>query len=236
MNYKILCGMTSFKRPIECIGQIYRFMNMNYDNYKLSVIVRGVDKEVYDSQIIPNVQKFIDSNRLIIKYGQNSNFLVNIIETFDIEEEFDYYAKIDDDDWYSLDYLKEVNEHLNWHPWCCGCHIDPEAIHITYKKDDNIKMRPNETGICGGTFVMNRDIINILIQVKNNLSDIDAILRGHLWPPISIHKGMRQGKNEDALMHRILDYYDENYNMPHITITKPNLYSLYRVYDGVLSR
>lgn len=237
MNYKILCGMSSFRRPMECIYQIYKFMNMNYDNYKMSVIVRGVNEDIYNNQILNSVQKFINDNRLIIRRDKNKNCLTNIIETFDVEEKFDYYAKIDDDDWYSLDYLNEINVAINKYPFCSGCWVDYKNIDVIKKNNTCAYSEKNCLGLCGGSLVVSDYMFEILNDIKNNLGNIKSVYKKYeLDSEMDYSIRFERGMSEDRLIHSLIKYFDLYRNMPAISIKKPNLYSIYRIYDGVLPR
>lgn len=230
MDYKILGCMTSFRRPMECMCQIFRFMSMDYPNFKMSVIVRGVGPRIYN-QIIDNVQKFIDEGRLIIQLKDNYDHLTNLVQCGEIEEEFDYYAKIDDDDWYCMNYLNEVNTALNSIENCSGTYVDWTKILKIINYNNFIRGIPERDQLVGGTIVLRKDIFFILKDIKDNLGNIKSIynkynLNGMYYTPL-----FERGLAEDNLALKLIIHFKTA-----VCISKYNIYSLYRIYPGVLAR
>lgn len=238
-NYRFLACVTSFCRPIECLGQIHRFMNMNYDNYALSVSVRGVTKDVYFREMYPEVKKYVDDGRLTIGIKLNSNFLMNLVQTYrQYKGDFDYAMKIDDDDWYSLDYMKVINEEygkLDYVP--SGSYISGGNIPVVRRCDDRIVMNNEETGgLCGGSLVFHRDLCPILTDFSNNLGHIRSVYNKYKLDGFRYVRQYDRGRCEDNLVHSLIRFYGDMNNRKAVVIDNPDLYAIYRIYPGVMRR
>lgn len=112
---RFLLAVSSFKRPIYLVGLIHRLFNQTYQNFDVSVSLKGVDTQILNKIIKPEFNTLDKGNRLILKEHKNTNQLSNLINTFrEIDlKNYDYICKIDDDDFYSNDYLNSVNMALN---------------------------------------------------------------------------------------------------------------------------
>ena len=237
--YTFLLCMTSYNRPLECMCQIHRFFNSSYNNFIMSVIVRGVDDNVYNNQILPDVQKYIDSGRLIISKKENSNFLNNLLQCTDqCNKKWDYFFKIDDDDWYHPDYLKTINHRLNNFNSSIpvGGYCDPSTTTITYKQNNMIKEKKNNSGLCGGTIFVNSYIYEILKKIRDDTKNTKKILKDNNIINMSYTTKFEAGMCEDRLMCSLIDYISNRDNVPKLVITKEHMYSIYRIYGGVLRR
>ena len=86
------------------------------------------------------------SEKLRIKYNLNShnhfNFL-NAIKAFDNYQEFDLFVKIDDDDIYKTDYVKNIVDFINQHP-CDICSSE------TKWELNGFRLLPNSVSDLGG--------------------------------------------------------------------------------------
>lgn len=239
-NYhKFLLCMTSYKRPMECMCQIHRFFNCTYSNFVMSVIVRGVDENIYNNQILPDVKKYIDSGRLVISHKPNDNFLKNIIQCVDqYKGNWDYFFKIDDDDWYNPDFLKIVNSELNrYDKKPVGGFCKKSAITKTFRSDNMIKSVDSKMSLHGGTIFCNYDIYKILKDSSDNLyGRLKRVYNKYNLQNMKYSKSFEFGRCEDHYMSVVLRYVSNKNKIPLVEIENKNMYSIYRVYDGVMPR
>lgn len=239
-NFKFLLCMTSYNRPMECLCQIHRFFNSTYTNFVMSVIVRGVDETVYNNQILPEVKKYVDRGKLIIDRRDNSNLLNNLVECIDqCQEDWDYFFKIDDDDWYSSKFLETINNNIKLNcskkiPF--GGYISDDFITVTKKMDSSIKEIKNNTSLCGGTIFANNYIYQIIDDCRNNLGKVRTIFQKYNMPNMDYCSRYDRGDREDRLLCRLIEYNSKKEGIEPVIIKQKNLYSIYRVYDGVLAR
>lgn len=238
-QYKFLLCITSFKRPIECLGQIHRFFNGSYSNFIMSVIVRNVDDNIYNQQMLPEVQKYIDSGKLIITKKENSNMLNNLIQCVEqCDQDWDYFFKIDDDDWYSPNYLETINDNLkNQLRQPVGGHIAMKNITSVYIKD-KVATRQNVCmGLCGGSLFGNKKVYEILKEFRDNIGkNIEPIISKYNLSSVKPKSAYSRGRCEDSLLDRIIDSVSKNEKIDTLIIPEENMYSIYRIYDGVLPR
>lgn len=108
---KIALCLSSYKRFEDLQRQIYSMMQQSYENYHLFVAVKGISEPIFQSILCPEFKKFIDEGKLTMRFFPNKNQLANFLDTIrglDISD-YDLFLKIDDDDFYSPDYIKTVN-------------------------------------------------------------------------------------------------------------------------------
>lgn len=196
-HYRILVMTSSWQRPMLLSGQILRFMNQTYDNYTMSVSIKGTEPEWIEKTFMQEWQPFIDQSKLIIRYDVNRDQLSNQLDPvrdLDIEQ-YDYFCKVDDDDWYAPTYLEEVNEWLNK-----GENIDLSASsNMTELNNGDIfvNMSYSQMGWSGNTLCLSRKMLkNILLIEKNPQAFQD------LYNPISVR--FLRINNEDILIHNFV--------------------------------
>lgn len=114
-QHRFLLSLSSFKRPILLSGQVLRLMNQDYPHFDLSVSVKGFDATVAGDTLLREWEPFIKSGRLNVRFDENKDQFSNLMDGVrDVDlTRYDYVCKIDDDDWYTPDYLSSVNAFLN---------------------------------------------------------------------------------------------------------------------------
>lgn len=176
-NYRFLLMCSSFKRPMFLSGQIFRLMNQTYQNFDISVSVKGVDPEKSWLTFEKEWRPYIKEKRLFLRYDVNKKQLFNLLDTIknvDLSR-YDYFCKIDDDDWYAPDYLETVNRKLNEANYNLRNNPD-KKVHLTYTSDtllltedlDTTYLRKNDTELTGPTLCFSRKILDVLIKTKEN--------------------------------------------------------------------
>ena len=168
-NYRFLLMCSSFKRPIFLSGQIFRLMNQTYQNFDISVSVKGVDPvksaETFEKEWRPLIEK----KRLFLRYDLNRAQLSNLLDTVRNVHlnNYDYFCKIDDDDWYAPEYLESVNKNLN---------AAKKKVHITsggliyklWEDIDTTHIDKNNVDMFGPTICMSRKLLKILLKIEKN--------------------------------------------------------------------
>ncbi len=168
-QYRFLLMCSSFKRPMFLSGQIFRLMNQTYQNFDLSVSVKGVNPEKSAETFEKEWRPFIRKKRLYLRYDMNKGQLSNLLDTvrnFQLSH-YDYFCKIDDDDWYAPEYLESVNRSLN---------NTKEKVHITFggtayrlwEDVDTTHIDKNNSNLVGPTICVSRELIKILLEIERN--------------------------------------------------------------------
>lgn len=168
-QYRFLLMMSSFKRPIFATGQMLRLMNQTYQNFDLSVSLKGVDQNYSRLTFEKEFWPYINKKRLFLRYDENGAQLSNLLDTVrDIDiENYDYFCKIDDDDWYAPEYLQSINDELN-DALRQNKEVDYTATLNTYNLRENIEttiMTYNLTNLSGPTMCFSRRIIEMALEI-----------------------------------------------------------------------
>lgn len=195
-NYRILVGISSYKRPLLLSGQIIRFGNQTYKNYDISVSVKGAPKEWVERMFMQEWKPLMKQGRLFVRFDKNKDQLANLLDTVrDIDlSKYDYFCKVDDDDWYTPDYLESVNHWLN--------EEDNIAFSASLKVvtlDDGKKsvvMGPYRGGLYGPTMCFSREVMEMVLKLEKNPTILEPYISAEL---VSIYKHTQ----EDALLDRI---------------------------------
>lgn len=193
---RILVMMSSYKRPLLLSGQIIRFANQSYKNFDVSVSIKGVDEDWVRKTFMQEWNSLIDENRLFIRFDKNRDQLSNLLDTVrDIDiNKYDYFCKMDDDDWYAPVYLEEVNEWLN----------KEKDLAVSYTPDTtvlrNIKnkaiMKLNKELLFGPTLCFSRKVIDLVLRAEKDLSVLEDI-----FPKEKVEE--LRYRREDTLLHEI---------------------------------
>lgn len=117
-DYNFALCLTSYKRIDLLQLQIYRMLHQSYQKFHLFVAVKGCSEYTFNHYLVPHFQSFIDDGKLTLRYFPNKNQFSNFmdcIRNLDISG-FDFFCKIDDDDFYTHDYLETRNKFANRFP------------------------------------------------------------------------------------------------------------------------
>ena len=226
-NYRFLLMCSSFKRPMFLSGQIFRLMNQTYQNFDISVSVKGVDPvksaETFEKEWRPLMQK----NRLFLRYDSNKKQLSNLLDTVRSVnlDNYDYFCKIDDDDWYAPEYLESVNHSLN---------TTNKKVHITFgglayrlwEDIDTTHIDGNTSVLVGPTICVSRELLDILLELEKNpaaykyyLPDEPYGLEWRTEDRLIHHLGLKMG-GQDRHTKEHLVIYGQQYR----SITRNNGY------------
>ena len=184
-NYRYLLMVSSFKRPIFLSGQIYRLLNQTYQNFDISVSIKGSSNDYgFASTFSREFDGLKDTGKVFIRFDNNGKQLSNLLDTIrylDIKN-YDYFCKIDDDDWYAPDYLESVNRNLNRIPKNKQT-LSSTSYHeglILTEDVSSTHLNKNNTNLSGPTLCFSRSIIEAALRVEKNPNLIKKYLpKGH---------------------------------------------------------
>lgn len=200
---RILVIMSSYKRPLLLTGQIIRLANQTYKNFDISISIKGAPKEWVEKTFMQEWQDLINSGKLRVRFDENKDQLANLLDPLrDIDiSQYDFFCKIDDDDWYAPTYLEEVNEWLNKEDNIILSHS--RKATLLRNGDNQVNMYFNSSDLSGPTMCFSRTLINVALQIEKNPAALE--------PNISAqYITQRKNRNEDALLHKISTMFGKN--------------------------
>ena len=227
-QHRIAVCLTSYKRYEDLQRQIYAIMAQSYTNYHLFVAVKGISEWAYINTILPNFRHWIEEGRIIMRHYPNKNQLSNFIDTIrDIDiSEYDLFAKIDDDDFYSRDYLKTVNDYHNTIPAGNSSYY-ASLSPIRYEEKGHVCFRIVNYTVFGASMVLGKKVMQNLLQCEAAPEqEIPKILARN--PHV---KRTKFGFAEDHLYHILMEetgcnnraeYVRQHCPHPHIIVQKSN--------------
>lgn len=170
-QYRILVFMPSFKRPVFLSGQILRIMRQTYDNFDFFVSVKGVSQDVIEETVMLEWHEYIKSGRLHVRFDPNKKQLANMLDPIrDVDiSKYDYFCKIDDDDWYSPTYLENIVDHLN-----TGEDIFLTGSPTYYEAKSSLKsvnFNYTNQGWGGGSMCYNKEVMKALFEIEKMTKD-----------------------------------------------------------------
>lgn len=202
---KMALCMASYKRPVDLQRQIFSMMNQSYDKdfFHLFVAVKGISEFHLNTLIIPQFRHFIEAGRLTIRYFPNSNQLTNLLDCtrgLDVSE-YELFLKIDDDDFYSRDYLSTINEFYTTIPQHFSCFFHDTTWKLF--QYGGITTPGRETlDYSGPSLVMSREVMQL---VKESESDPQLIRRAMSWGGGLAHSAVAY--MEDNFIHRLMQMH-----------------------------
>lgn len=193
---RILVMISSWKRPLLLSGQIIRFANQTYNNFDISVSVKGASEKWVRATFMQEWQDIMRSKKLRVRFDENKDQLANLLDTVrDVNlEDYDYFCKVDDDDWYAPTYLEEVNEWLNKED---NISISStRSATLLQNGHPDVLMRFNNTVLSGPTMCFSRSIIESALKIEKNPAALEPI---YTKEQVQALKGIR----EDRMLHEI---------------------------------
>lgn len=199
---KLALCMASYKRPVDLQRQIFSMMNQSYDKdfFHLFVAVKGISEFHLNTFIIPQFQHFIDEGRLTIRYFPNSNQLSNLLDCtrgLDMSE-YELFLKIDDDDFYSRDYLSTINEFYTTLPQHYSCYFS-DMTWMLFQYGGIASPGREMFYVCGPSLVMSREVMQLVVKSE---SDPQIIRRAMAWGGGMAHSSIAY--MEDNFIHRLM--------------------------------
>lgn len=175
-KHKILVMISSYKRPLLLSGQIIRFQNQTYQNFDISVSIKGAPENWVKKMFMQEWQPLMDKGRLFVRFDENKNQLSNHLDTLrDIDlDKYDYFCKVDDDDWYVPTYLEHVNDWLNKDTDIAMSASRNAAVLEEDENTAKMKMFYGET--YGPTMCFSREVMKIAFEVEKDASALEPYI------------------------------------------------------------
>ena len=176
-DHRFLLLLSSYKRPIYLINQVHKLLKQNYKNFNISISLKGINESVVNSFILPDIQSYIQEKRIIFQQHKNAHQFKNLLNSFrniDLSS-YDYLCKIDDDDWYSSDYLKTVNLIINGlnNP----AFIVANEMTLLNAEKNQLYLKKEILANMGGTICFNTNFAKELLRIeKMSNEEISSIL------------------------------------------------------------
>ena len=164
--------ITSYRRMEMLIRQIQSFGNQTYDDFHIFVAVKGVPEYYVETFMRPQFTKLFERGILTLRYFPNKNLTSNIVDCIrDLDiSDYDVFCKVDDDDFYSGEYLELVNEYLNESGNTGGSFYRQDELDVIRMSDP---VGYYEKWIfpwgMGSTICFSKNVMNALLKVNNNL-------------------------------------------------------------------
>ena len=168
-QYRILACISSFNRPVFISGQILRMLRQSYP-VDISVSVKGVPEDFVDEALAKEWAPEIKSGRIKLRIDQNRDQFSNLLDTVrDIDlEQYDYFCKIDDDDWYGPDYFLNVNEWLNKEEYIILSYTTNNLIIRPGTK--SVRLTRNRFDLYGPSMCFARDLVKLALMIEKDPS------------------------------------------------------------------
>ena len=74
---RILVMISSYKRPLLLSGQIIRFANQTYQNFDISVSIKGAPEDYVKRTFMKEWEPLIKKHKLSVRFDENKNQLSN---------------------------------------------------------------------------------------------------------------------------------------------------------------
>lgn len=166
-KYRILACISSFNRPIFVSGQVLRLLKQSYP-VDISVSVKGVPEDFFEKTLYQEWKPAIKTGRVKVRLDKNRDQYANLLDTvrnIDLNQ-YDYFCKIDDDDWYGPNYFEHINDALNKTP----------GITLSYTKnnwiidpgDAGVSVSLNNTSLFGPSMCFSRDLIMLALELEKD--------------------------------------------------------------------
>lgn len=195
-DFKILVAISSYKRPLFLSGQILRFLNQTYQNFDISVSIKGFEKQENELTFLQEWAPLIQKNKMRLTFDTNKGQLANLLDTMrgvDLSQ-YDYICKVDDDDWYAPAYLETLNHHLNTDT-DIAVSVTPNLYHIL-NASTTAYLRSGYFSWPGATMCFQKKVADKLFEIeKMQASDIQKQL-----PPDTLVKKPYTVTGEDILI------------------------------------
>lgn len=189
-QYRILVFMSSYKRPIFLSGQLLRLKNQTYKNFEVSVSFKGMETKYLNQTFMKEWKPFIDNGWLRFRIDKNRDQLANYLDTMrDIDlDKYDYFCKMDDDDWYAPDYLEDVNDWLNREHTV----LSRATLFLLRNVDSVAKTERYYGEVTGPTTCLSTNLIKVLFALEKDANTYPQLVSADTVNQL-------KWRNEDAL-------------------------------------
>ncbi len=229
-HLKIAVCLPSYKRLESLERQIFSFMHQTYDpkNYHVFVAVKGVTEYVFNKILVPRFRSFIEEGRLTLRYFPNKNQMSNILDTvrgLDISG-YELFVKIDDDDFYSPDYLKNIDAFHATLPPNYSSYYNARDL-VAHNYGGFFCLKSERYHFFGFALNMSPQVLQLVMKCEQNPEFMLPIVEK--WKHCPGHTFF--GFTEDNFIHRLMKengcanmeaYIQEHDILPHIIVQKGN--------------
>lgn len=194
-NYKILACISSFNRPVFVSGQVLRMLQQSYP-VDISVSVKGVPENFIDESLKKEWAPEIASGRVKMRVDANRDLFSNFLDTVrDVDlSQYDYFCKIDDNDWYAPDYFKHVREWLKKENNTALSYTQNSMMMSSGDNFVGVSKSPAEPS--GSSLCFSRQVIETALQLEQNPDAAETYIAGY---PLSEYRE----KNEDFYLQKL---------------------------------
>ncbi len=173
-QHRFLVMISSFKRPMLATGQVLRFFDGSYQNFDISLSMKGLGENFPKTLWEKTLTPFLQSGRLKLRYDANKAQYANLLDTVrDVDlTQYDYFCKVDDDDWYTPGYLQSVNRFINESALEPALTSGHNAVILEWGKTtkDPVSMWRYTGELTGPTFCFSREVIEIALAIEKDPS------------------------------------------------------------------
>lgn len=175
---KIAVCISSYKRLEDLQRQILCMMHQSYPHLHVFVAVKGVSSLAIKKILFPYIQEFIGSSRLTFRIFPNKNQISNFLDTIRNENfsQYDLFVKIDDDDFYSPNYIENIAKfHETLPDGYSSCYLTNSQT--IYKSIGNNILGETIYGTSGSAHVLSYSVVKELFACEENHSRLKAALK-----------------------------------------------------------
>lgn len=189
--------LSSYKRFSDLHRQIYAMMSQSYPRLHLYVAVKGMTEYAFRKILMKQFQSFIDAGRLTLRLFPNKNQLSNFMDAIrDVDvSAYDLFVKIDDDDYYSPDYVQMINSFHDTIPDDHSSYFQ-DAHWVRYENEGFTNLSRGYYGDFGATIVLSRSALEVVRACELHPDKIGELV------PEAVNN--QYGFREDNLMHKIM--------------------------------
>ena len=192
---RILACLSSFNRPVFLSGQVLRILNQTYP-VDISISLKGVPEAYAKKTLLKEWAQYIENGRIMVRFDKNKDQYSNLLDTVrnvDLNK-YDYFCKIDDDDWYGPKYFENVNMWLNKNDNLTLSYT--RNTYIIHAGKDGVKISANVSNLFGPSMCFSRKLIQLALELEKNPQLAEKYIPN---APFSKYKEQR----EDGFLHKL---------------------------------
>lgn len=214
-DFRFALLLATYKRLCEGQLQIFKMLNQSYENFHLFVAVKGCSEYVFNKSWLPYFQKFIDEGKLTLRRFPNKNQMSNLVDCvrgLNLRG-YDYFCKIDDDDFYDVNYLKRCNEAANESSGKNLFWMDRSCRLVVNRHDNFYRFKKNTqwNSYWGPTLCATRFVWQEYMNLENGEEDLPSYIGKNNLPAMPRHKDC--GFHEDKLLYSMMRAFGGVYNI-----------------------
>ena len=176
-GYRYCVQLSSYNRPMQLLSQIIAIKEqLRYvadpSRVLVHVVIRGCDRVTYNI-LKERIELELSSYNCKVIARPNRNQLLNFTEA---PAMYDFYLKMDDDDFYDPLYLETTISFHDKLPLCVCSSMSggPRGVAVSMRSEaqDRSVVRTDKTGACENTLVLSREMIPHLLRIAAASSNV----------------------------------------------------------------